>query len=38
MLGQILDRIAAIEQHALVAVDEGDLAIRSEPVEVKPGS
>ena len=28
VLGQLLDRIAAIEQDALVAVDEGDLRIR----------
>ena len=26
MLGQLVDRIAAIEQDALVAVDEGDVA------------
>ena len=28
VLGELLDRIAAIEQDALVAVDEGDLRIR----------
>ena len=27
MLGQLVDRIAAIEQNALVAVDEGDVAL-----------
>ena len=27
MLGQLLDRIAAIEQHAFVAIDIGDLAL-----------
>ncbi len=26
MLGQLVDGVAAIEQHALFAVDEGDLA------------
>ena len=38
VLGELVDRIAAIEQDAFVAVDEGDLATRSSPVEVKPGS
>ena len=38
MLGELLDRVAAIEQHALVAVDVGDLRIRVLAVEVKPGS
>ena len=38
VLGQLLDRVAAIEQHALVAVDVGDLATRRLAVEVKPGS
>ena len=38
VLGELLDRVAAIEQDALVAVDVGDLATRSSPVEVKPGS
>ena len=28
-LGQLVDRIAAVEKDALVAVDEGDLGIRS---------
>ena len=27
LLGELLDRIAAIKQHALVAVDEGDLRL-----------
>jgi hypothetical protein len=27
VLGELVDRIAAIEQHALVAVDEGDLRL-----------
>ena len=31
VLGELLDRIAAIEQHALVAVDIGDLRTRSSP-------
>jgi hypothetical protein len=38
VLGELLDRIAAMQQDALVAVDIGDLATRSSPVEVKPGS
>ena len=37
VLGQLLDRIAAIEQHAFVAVDVGDLDSQL-AVEVKPGS
>ena len=37
VLGQLLDRIAAIEQDALVAVDVGDLGLAG-AVEVKPGS
>ena len=31
MLGQLLDRIAAMQQDAFVAVDEGDLRLRSLP-------
>src|SRR5215468_7418522 len=27
MLGELVDRVAAIKQHALVAVDEGDLGL-----------
>ena len=37
VFGELLDRIAAIEQHALVAVDIGDRGFAT-AVEVKPGS
>ena len=38
VLGELVDRIAAVQQDAFVAVDEGDLATRRLAVEVKPGS
>ena len=31
VLGQLLDRVAAVQQHAFVAVDIGDLRTRSSP-------
>jgi hypothetical protein len=37
LLGQLIDRIAAVEQHALVAVDIGERDSQL-AVEVKPGS
>ena len=37
LLGELLDRVAAVFQHAGVAVDIGDLRLAA-PVEVKPGS
>jgi hypothetical protein len=37
MFGQLLDRIAAVQQHAFIAVDEGDLGF-ADAVDVKPGS
>ena len=37
VLGEILDGVAAVQQNAFLAVDEGDVATRL-PVEVKPGS
>ncbi len=38
VLGQLVDRIAAMEQNAFVAVDEGDAGLARLAVEVKPGS
>jgi hypothetical protein len=37
MLGKLVDRIAAIQQDALIAIDVGDLGFAA-AVEVKPGS
>ena len=37
VLGELVDRIAAVQQNAFVAVDEGDLRFAA-AVEVKPGS
>jgi hypothetical protein len=37
LLGQLVDRVAAMQKLALVAVDEGDGAV-ADAVEVKPGS
>jgi hypothetical protein len=37
VLGELLDRITAMEQDALVTIDEGDLGSQL-AVDVKPGS
>ncbi len=38
VLGELFDRVAAIEQDALVAVDEGDLRLQQDAVDAEPGS
>jgi hypothetical protein len=37
MLGKLVDRIAAMQQHAFITIDKGDLGF-ADAVEVKPGS